>query len=106
MKPKDLESQNSKLDEEYFSIQITIPNGKERVLRISRNDDPEEVAANFCKIYGLKYEIQKRLTKTITHFVALYLKKDMEESTYQNNVKSEENEEQSYQQNNSEENQD
>lgn len=108
-KEKDFETNQNK-DDEYFSIQITIPNGKERILRIGRKDDPEQIAANFCKIYGLKPEIKSRLTKTITHFVNLYLKKEDESILNNNNnnmndLNNEENDEHSYQQNNSEEKQ-
>lgn len=106
LRPKDKESVIENQDEEYFSIQITIPNGKERVLRVSRNDDPEEIAANFCKVYGLKQEIKSRLTKTITHFVNLYLKKDNEESTINNQLQDDQ-EDASYQYpQNSDDNQD
>jgi hypothetical protein len=75
---------SAKEDDEYFSIHITIPNGKERVLRISKYDDPEEVADNFCKIYGLKDEIKIRLTKTISHFINLYLNKTSDDSQQSN----------------------
>lgn len=70
------------VDDDYFSIQITIPNGKERVLRICKSDDPEIISENFCKIYGLKDEIKQRLTKTITHFVNMYLNKQADESEF------------------------
>lgn len=79
LKPKETSIENEKKfddDDEYFSIHITIPNGKERVLRISRYDNPEELADNFCKIYGLKEEIRQRLTQTIEHFMGLYLNKN------------------------------
>ncbi len=73
---------------------------------MSRNDDPEEIAANFCKVYGLKQEIKNRLTKTITHFVNLYLKKENEESTINNQLQDDQ-EDASYQYpQNSDDNQD
>jgi len=103
-KNKENESQRNLSNDEYFSIQITIPNGKDRILRISRNDDPEEIASNFCKIYGLKPEIKSRLTKTINHFVNLYLKTE-EEHSNTNNFDNEA-EEESLQYNNNEDDND
>ena len=81
----NISENNKEEQDEYFSIQITIPNGKERVLRISKYDDPEYIADNFCKIYGLKDEIKNRLIKTIYHFINLYLNKPVDESNNNNN---------------------
>lgn len=80
MKSKESKFTSDKNEDDYFSIQITIPNGKERILRICQNDDPEEVAENFCKIYGLKDEIKQRFTKIILHLINLYLNKQVDDS--------------------------
>ena len=103
LKPKDSSIKENNIEnEEYFSIQITIPNGKERLLKISKNDDPEEIADSFCKIYGLKSEIKARLIKTINHFVNLYLKKEADDDSLLNNQDENQDfqEENSYQYNN------
>jgi hypothetical protein len=71
MKKKN--DQPEKYDEDYFSIQIAIPNGKERVLRVHKDDDPNQIAQEFCLVYGLKEEIKERLAKTILNFMSIYL---------------------------------
>ena len=45
-------------------------------MRIHRDDDPYEIADNFCKIYGMKDEIKDRLAKTILKFINTYLIKN------------------------------
>jgi hypothetical protein len=71
MKKKN--NQPEKYDEDYFSIQIAIPNGKERTLRVHKDDDPSQIAHEFCLVYGLKDEIKERLSKTILNFMSIYL---------------------------------
>ena len=63
-------------DDQYFSIQITIPSGKERTLKVHVDDDPFEIADNFCKVYGMKDEIKERLARTIIKFMEIYLKNE------------------------------
>jgi hypothetical protein len=55
-------------EDQYFQIQITITNGKERTLRIHRNDDPYDIAANLAKIYSMK---------DMKRFQMLYLKESI-----------------------------
>ncbi len=62
-------------EDQYFQIQITITNGKERTLRIHRNDDPYDIAANLAKIYSMKDEVKDRLAKTILQFMSTYLRR-------------------------------
>jgi hypothetical protein len=67
-------SHKKKIEEEYFSIQISVAKGKDRLLKIHKNDDPRAVAENFCRVYGLKNEdIVERLTSTIRDFMNIYL---------------------------------
>jgi hypothetical protein len=66
---------DEKYNDDYFSIQIAIPKGKERNLRVHKDDDPYEIAEEFCRIYGLKEEIKERLAKTILKFMSIYLSK-------------------------------
>ena len=103
LKPKKEKVEQSD-EKEYFTIQITIPNGKERVLKISKYDNVDEVADNFCKIYGLKSEIKQRLKKTINHFSNLYLKKEEIKNSYDNNSYEDDNQGADSLQYNSEEN--
>ena len=63
-------------NEDFFTIEIKIPNGKERTLKIYLSDDPYDIADNFCKTYCLKEEIKERLAKTILNFRNLYLQKN------------------------------
>jgi len=72
---KIVEDENKEDNDNYFSIQVTIPTGKERTLRVHKFDDPFEIAENFCKVYGMKEEIKQRLAKTILQFMNLYLLK-------------------------------
>ena len=60
-------------EEECFNIQIKIPNGKERVIKVYLNDEPYDIADNFCKTYCLKEEIKERLAKTILNYRNIYL---------------------------------
>lgn len=56
-------------------MQITITTGKERTLRIHRNDDPYEIATSLAKIYSMKDEVRDRLAQTILQFMSTYLRK-------------------------------
>lgn len=46
---------------------------RNRQLKVYRSDNPQEIAENFCKVYGLKKEIADRLSKTIQDYMNLYL---------------------------------
>ena len=67
---------NKKTSNDFFTIQIKIPNGKERMIKVYVNEDPYDIANNFCKTYGLKKEVIERLAKTILNFRNLYLQKN------------------------------
>lgn len=57
-------------------------------MRVHRDDDPYEIAENFCKVYGMKDEIKDRLAKTILKFINMYLikqEKTQNELTTENN---------------------
>ena len=62
-------------NEESFNVQIKIPNGKERIIKVYLSDDPYDVADNFCKTYCLKEEIKERLGKMILNYRTVYLQK-------------------------------
>lgn len=55
------------------SILYYIINYRERSLRVHKDDDPYDIAENFCRVYGMKEEIKERLAKTILQFMSLYL---------------------------------
>ena len=74
--PESTKSQTKKKtnEDEYFSIQISVAKGKDRLLRIKKTDNPQVVAENFCRVYGLKNEeIAERLANTIQNFMSIYL---------------------------------
>ena len=75
-KSKNSSSGTRSRNEDFFTIQIKIPNGKERTIKVYLSDDPFDVADNFCKTYCLKEEIKERLAKTILNFRNLYLQKN------------------------------
>lgn len=75
-KSKNSSSGTRSRNEDFFTIQIKIPNGKERTIKVYLLDDPFDVADNFCKTYCLKEEIKERLAKTILNFRNLYLQKN------------------------------
>jgi len=84
-KPKEQEKfvydLNNKDEEHYFQIQIMISAGKERTIRIHRNDDPYEIAANLAKTYSMKEEVKDRLAQTFLHFMSTYLRKNNKRKT-------------------------
>jgi hypothetical protein len=69
-------------DDQFIQMEIALTNGKMRVLKIHKNDDPYEVAANLAKIYSMKDEVKDRLAQTILQFVSTYLRtRDRRRST-------------------------
>jgi len=67
------QSRREREDEEFFSMDINVARGKIRQLRVYKSDNPQEIAENFCRVYGLKREIADRLSKTIQDYMNLYL---------------------------------
>ena len=67
---------NDKEDEnEYFSLEIKIPNGQIKTLKIHANDDAKKIANNFCKIYSIKDSIKQKLIKNIVEYQKIYIMK-------------------------------
>jgi hypothetical protein len=57
-------------------------NYREIKLRVYKDDDPFDIADNFCKINGIvKEELKERLAKTIIHFRNLYLQKQQKDKS-------------------------
>jgi len=96
---EDSESAQSKRerdDEEFFSMDINVARGKTRQLRVYKSDNPQEIAENFCRVYGLKKEIADRLSKTIQDYMTLYLnssENNTENQEKENDVEIEEHKE-------------
>lgn len=76
LRKNNLKSTSHSKNTDFFTIQIKIPNGKERTIKVYVSDDPYDVADNFCKTYCLKEEVKERLAKTILNFRNLYLQKN------------------------------
>ena len=60
-------------NEEFFTLQIKIPNGQLRTLKIYLKNDPYKVADEFCKIYSIKESVKKKLVKNIIECQRAYL---------------------------------
>ena len=60
-------------NEEFFTLQIKIPNGQLRTLKIYLKNDPYKVADEFCKIYSIKESVKKKLVKNIIDCQRAYL---------------------------------
>ena len=73
---------------------------RERTLRVHKDDDPYEIAENFCLVYGMKEEIKQRLAKTILQFMNLYLIKSSEKSQLNDQVEISHHPQNNYSQNN------
>ena len=60
-------------NEEFFTLQIKIPNGQLRTLKIYLKNDPCKIADEFCKIYSIKESVKKKLVKNIIECQRAYL---------------------------------
>ena len=67
------------VEEDYFTIEILVQNGKKRMIKIYPNDDPKEITEEFCKTYQIKDDIKKKLYHNICNFKQQYLKNKEEE---------------------------
>lgn len=67
-------SKNKKKDE-FFSLQIKIPNGKMKTINIYMNDDPYKVSDEFCKIYSIKESVKQKLIRNIIKCQKAYINK-------------------------------
>ncbi len=70
---KKKRKKNKKEKEDFFTLQIKIPNGQLRALKIYMKDDPYKVADDFCKIYSIKESIKKKLINNIINCQKAYL---------------------------------
>ena len=86
LRNKNKEKNNNKKNEDFFTIQIKIPSGRERQIKVYLSEDPYDVADNFCKTYCLKNEVKERLAKTILNFRNLYLQKNHIQNKNDDNI--------------------
>jgi len=59
--------------DDYFTIDLKLPNGYIRKIKVYENDDPMEIAENFCKTYSIKDNIKEKLAMNIKLFKEKYL---------------------------------
>ena len=52
-------------NDEYFNLQIKLPNGKIQTLKVYEDDDPNEVVEEFCKIHSIDDSIKNKLVANI-----------------------------------------
>ena len=55
-------------NENYFCIQIKIPNGKTVKLKINESDDINQKVEEFCRIYTLNDNIKRKIINKIEEF--------------------------------------
>ena len=94
---KENNSNESDGNDEYFNLQIKLPNGKMKTLKVYENDDPNEVVEEFCKIHSIDDNIKSKLVANIENCQRQFLMKNNESN--ENDIESnpEENEEEEYQ---------
>ena len=66
---------NNKNKDGFFSLQIKIPNGKMKTIKIYMNDDPYKVADEFCRIYSIKESVKQKLIRNIIKCQKAYINK-------------------------------
>ena len=67
------EDNESDGNDDYFTIDLKLPNGKIRKIKVYEKDDPIEIAENFCKTYKIKDNIKEKLVMNIKSFKEKYL---------------------------------
>ena len=75
---KNKQNNNNKKDE-YFTLQIKIPNGQLRVIKIYMKSDPYKVADDFCKIYSIKDSVKRKLINNIISCQKAYINNKKQE---------------------------
>ena len=75
---KNKQNNNNKKDE-FFTLQIKIPNGQLRVIKIYMKSDPYKVADDFCKIYSIKDSVKRKLINNIISCQKAYINNKKQE---------------------------
>ena len=84
-KNKKRNKSNSKDKDGFFNLQIKIPNGKMKTIKIYMNDGPYKVADEFCKIYSIKESVKQKLIRNIIKCQKAYINKRDKEENNNNN---------------------
>ena len=72
---KKNKKKNNRNGNEFFTLQIKIPIGKLKKIKIYKDDDANKIADEFCRIYSIKDNVKQKLIKNIIKYQNLYLKK-------------------------------
>ena len=93
-KNNEFNSNKSESDDntEYFNLQIKLPNGKIKNIKVYENDDANEVVEEFCKIHSIDDNIKNKLVANIENCQKQFLMKDKSEENNEED-EMEENEE-------------
>ena len=78
MRKKYKNNKNNKKDE-FFTLQIKIPNGQLRVIKIYMESDPYKIADEFCKIYSIKESVKRKLINNIISCQKAYINNKKQE---------------------------
>ena len=71
------ENDNSN-NEDFYTVEIKIPNGKKVNMKINHNEDIDKKIENFCKIYSLNDKVKRKLIKKILEYKNYYYNDDDE----------------------------
>ena len=77
---------------EYFNLQIKLPNGKMKTLKVYENDDANEVVEEFCRIHSIDDNIKSKLVANIENCQRQFLMKENKDDENNNEEEMEENE--------------
>ena len=80
---------NNKNKNEFFNLQIKIPKGKMKTIKIYTNDDPYKVADEFCKIFSIKENVKQKLIRNIIKCQKAFINKRDKENNNNNNEEEE-----------------
>ena len=99
MREKGIKSNNNEINsnenesdekEEYFNLQIKLPNGKMQTLKIYENDDANEVVEEFCKIHSIDDNVKNKLVANIQICQKQFLLNDNKNNENEDYIKNDE----------------
>ena len=102
MREKGIKSNNNEINsnenesdekEEYFNLQIKLPNGKMQTLKIYENDDANEVVEEFCKIHSIDDNVKNKLVDNIQIWQKQFLLNDNKNNENEDYIKNDEEDE-------------
>ena len=77
-------------NDEYFNLQIKLPNGKIQTLKVYEDDDPNEVVEEFCKIHSIDDSIKNKLVANIETCQKQFLSNGMKNNDNEDYLKNNE----------------